>query len=45
MNDIEQKRQAIAAVYRSFSWATKVKAMTDNQVIAVYLRFKQSGKI
>lgn len=45
MNDIEQKRQAIASTYRSYSWAKKVKAMTDEQVIAVFLRFKQSGKI
>lgn len=45
MNDIERKRQALFAAYSGDSWKNKVKAMTDAQVIAVFLRLQRSGRI
>lgn len=40
-----QKRDELKLVYMSASWAQKVNAMPDNQVVAVYLKFKREGKI
>lgn len=45
MDDISRKREALFAVYPSKKWSDKVKAMSDSQVIAVYLRLKAQGKI
>ena len=45
MDDVSKKREALKAVYPSKRWATKVNNMSDNQVIAVYLRFKSQGKV
>ena len=45
MDDVSRKREALKAVYPSKRWATKVNNMSDNQVIAVYLRFKSQGKV
>jgi hypothetical protein len=44
-NDVEDKRRIIMKAYDSDSWETKVKAMSDSQVIAIYLRFKRERKI
>ena len=41
----QQMREAIKYVYPSQSWKLKVKEMTDQQVTAIYLRFKKEGKI
>lgn len=41
----EQKREAIRAAYPGRKWAQKVNAMTEDQVVAVYLRLKQQNKI
>jgi len=42
----EQKRAAVAAVYPdSVTWAHRVAHMSEDQVIAIYLRFKEEGKI
>lgn len=40
-----KEREAVKAVYRSSKWSRKVNAMTDDQAIAVYLRFKAQNKI
>lgn len=45
MTTTQEKRAIIAAAYSGESWANKVANMSDEQVIAVYLRFKASGKI
>lgn len=42
---VEDKRQALLRVYSSESWSRKVAAMSDSQVIAVYLRFKRDKKL
>ena len=43
--NINQMRQAIASVYSGKGWKTKVAKMPEDQVHAVYLRFKREGKI
>lgn len=42
-NDIWLKRQAVADAYPGPRWAKKVEAMSDEQVVAVYLRLKKKG--
>jgi hypothetical protein len=43
---IEQMRKEVASVYpHSKSWQTKVKDMFDDQVLAVYRKFKLQHKI
>lgn len=42
---VEQMKRAIKIVYRSDKWWNKVDKMTDNQVIAVYNRMLEAGKI
>jgi hypothetical protein len=44
-SDIYNKRERLSMVYPSRSWAVKVRNMQDNQVIALYLKFKREGKI
>lgn len=44
MSDIQQKRIALRGLYGP-GWAKKVDKMPDNQVIALYLKFKKEGKI
>ena len=44
-NDVEAKRRIIMKAYQSDSWESKVKSMSDSQVIAIYLRFKREKKI
>lgn len=45
MSDINIKRQQVASVYNSDSWRSKVKTMKDSQVVALFLKFRQQGKI
>lgn len=39
------KRVEVSKVYPGPKWAQKVKNMTDNQVIAIFLRFQRDGKL
>lgn len=41
----EQKRSELMKAYPSHSWKQKCKKMPENQVIALYLKFKKEGKI
>lgn len=34
----EQKREYVSGMYRGKGWKTKVKQMTDAQIVAIYLR-------
>lgn len=45
MDDISRKREALIAAYPGKSWRKKVTKMSDSQVVAVYLRLKQQGKV
>lgn len=40
-----QKREALKQAYSGQKWADKVNKMSDNQVIATYLRLKGQGKV
>lgn len=42
--NVELMRGAIIKVYDSDSWKRKVRAMYDDQVIAVYYKFLRTGK-
>jgi hypothetical protein len=44
-NSTEQKRQALLAAYSGQTWLDKVKKMSDEQVVAIYLRLKKQNKI
>lgn len=39
-----QKRAAIRALYGA-DWKARVDKMSDNQVVAIYLKFKSQNKI
>jgi hypothetical protein len=39
------KREALKGAYKSKSWKTKVDQMSEDQVVAIYLRLKTQGKI
>ena len=39
------KREALKKVYNSRAWAEKVNKMSDDQVVAIYLRLKSQNKI
>ncbi len=42
----EKEREALKEVYKhSKAWIAKVNGWTDEQVLAVYLRFKNQGVI
>jgi hypothetical protein len=46
MDDISKKREALIGAYPgSRKWKTKVIHMSEEQVIAVYLRLKAQGKV
>lgn len=45
MNDIDNERAALKAVYPGRKWARKVDGMSDSQVQAIYLRLKSQGKL
>lgn len=40
----EREREAVKAQYKNRYWQKKVDAMTDEQVVAIYLRLKQQRK-
>jgi hypothetical protein len=40
MTDIDLKRATVADLYPGPGWKAKVGRMTDNQVVAIYLREK-----
>lgn len=42
---IEDMRETIKHVYSSESWKERVTKMSDEQVTAIYLKFKEEGKI
>ena len=42
---VVQMREALLAVYPTEGWYKKVMAMHDNQIIAVYRKFLEKGKI
>lgn len=44
-DDVEIKRAAVKEVYSSVSWKHKVDGMSAQQVIAIYIRFKNEGKL
>jgi hypothetical protein len=41
----ELKRRELLKAYKTKSWRRKVLSMSESQVIAVYLRLKNNGKI
>lgn len=45
MSDIERKREALKGAYNGAEWRRKVRNMTPEQVIAVYLRLKKQSKV
>lgn len=44
-DDILAKREAVLRAYSGDKWAAKVAKMTDQQLIAVYLRLKRTNKV
>lgn len=38
-------RAQIQKVYKGASWAEKVSKMSDEQVTAIYIKFKNQGKL
>lgn len=40
---IEQMREKIGSVYDGISWKNKVHFMPEDQVIAIYYRFRDQG--
>lgn len=42
---VEQMRGEIALAYAGDKWKTRVSRMSENQVIAVYHRLSQTGKL
>jgi hypothetical protein len=39
------EREQLKGVYKNETWAKKVDNMSDDQVIAVYMRLKAQGKL
>ena len=42
---VDQMREAITKVYPAERWQKKVAKMDDDQVMAIYFKFAQSGKL
>lgn len=42
---IIQQRELLKGVYNSAKWTRKVDAMPDDQVLAIFLRLQQQGRI
>lgn len=42
---VNEKRAQILKAYRGASWADKVSKMSDAQVNAIYIRFKNEKKV
>ena len=45
MQNWEMREAIISAYPKSDSWKKKVAKMSDNQVLAIYMRFLREGKI
>jgi hypothetical protein len=45
MDNIQIKREALYKAYPGAAWREKVKAMSEDQVVAVYLRLRNQNKI
>lgn len=45
MDDNSLKREQLKKAYPSKSWEHKVNNMTDEQVVAIYLRLKSQNKV
>lgn len=41
---IEQMRKMISGVYPGVEWASRVRCMKENQVLAIYTKFLDDGK-
>lgn len=44
MNTIHQKRNFVSNLYPKSVWKARVAQMSDEQVIAIYLRAKEDGQ-
>lgn len=42
---VDQMRAALLQVYPGPGWQVKVLAMHDNQIIAIYAKFKKEGRL
>lgn len=42
---VDQMREAITKVYPAVRWQKKVAKMSDDQVMAIYFKFAQCGKM
>lgn len=42
---IMEKRNAVSNAYPGPEWKAKVQKMSDEQVVAVYFRLKEQGRI
>jgi len=45
MDEISKKREALMSAYSGPRWANRVKAMSEGQVVAVYLQLKSNNKL
>lgn len=45
MDDVSKKREALIAAYSGDKWRKKVLAMSDTQVIAVFMRLRKQDKV
>lgn len=39
------KREQVKKAYPGDGWAARVNKMTENQVVAIFLRLKREGKV
>lgn len=42
---IQQKRDAVKGAYSGQKWKDKVDLMSDDQILAIYIRLKHQGKV
>lgn len=46
MNDVDKMRCILKRQYNgAYKWVNRVNKMSDSQVIAIYLRMRNSGKL
>lgn len=45
MDDIQRKRESLKTVYPNQTWSKKVDKMSDNAVVALYLKWRAQNKI
>lgn len=43
--NINQQREAVKAVYSGPTWAHRVAKMSESQIQAIYIKFKNEGKL